>query len=685
MYRFSSSIYKSFTLNINNNNISNYSSSNRYSCKIMYMLVLLLVLLLDHGCYAQSNSAVSQRIYTNVGRPLPCSRLLDVNGQFGCTSKEFGNSGLVHLVDSDASLADLPSHAIAVLDANFFNGTIVNRIISKVEGIVVLTDTKQNYRYSPDLPVPNAPYGLYPKPTFSFNSAGDSLSYQSFDKPFFVLDKNNSAIARSYGNWNRDGNLPQYGCHLESFMHAAINAQTCLRRSFCVPVGGKSSWSTFSPEFDQSSTIIMVSVPLDATAFFHDLAYGSQTSAYGQTVLLGIVEALSRVANQTSTWKYTVIFAAYDGERWGYLGSTKLVDDIINTECKKYTSDGYGCLDPRILDVTFMNISFTKIKFIVELNQIGNPLKVDGSGHYVYALNSLKSNANNPDQQLLYQTFADVAKELAGKVKISTQPVDQDEVPEIPPSSSMAYLKQNPNIPTIIVTDHFGVYTNNYFSSHNDDYTNINANIIVDAVTYFATVIDRLAGGNNTIVQNSLFVEDMLDCLTKNFTCKYAQQFAGSSQPVPSFYTSVYGYGPDNQYLTIQSLFVHSVMAYFAASNRTGIMCDESNSCPESAQACIGGTCVITNSHFHDAISLGFTFDEPSYSWVIGNTSYPTYVESNWNSIVINFYQQDSHTTEALFLVFGIIEMFVVIAIIFVSKRYLSKRYKLLMGGFENN
>ncbi|KYR03053.1 nicastrin [Tieghemostelium lacteum] len=626
--------------------------------------------------------SISDQIYVDLEYAFPCVRILTENGQFGCSSKMDGNSGTLYLVDSDDSLNDLmnghKNNVLLVLDANYFNKTIVNNIITKkikIEGIIVLTDKERTYPYSPDVTYPNKKYGLYPNSQIAWNPNGDSFSYQDFQFPIFSTDFNYSYAMRNLSLSNREGGYPAYGADLRSFMQASQDAETCLRRGFCAPLGGKSIWSTFSKEVSQQQDILLVMIPMDSTAFFHDLATGADAVAYGQVVLLSIMDTLSRV-NQ-SQWNMQLIFAMWNGEKWGYLGTSKFVDDLLNFNCTQVSSqDPTVCQQPVNYDMTFETIDFQRIKMIVELNQIGLPERTPNNQSLYYLHSYQPTTVSKQMQDVFVGHNQDNGTEIQYLVSTAT---------ELPPSSTMSFLKFNPQIQQVVVTDHNMEYRNPFYASHDDDVYNVDPDILPHIVKSLSVIIDQLAGGNNSAIisANPQFYYTMFSCLLESFTCTYVDQYLNKYpfNPIPNFYSSIYGTAPYNQFNTIETQFFYNIMWNITTNQmNTTAQCKKTSDCQESlpGSMCLNGMCMLSNTHYHDAISLGLGFDDTTSSWFIQNSSYPIFVESNWDYTDLRVYLLSNPSTEVVFLIMGIFELTISIVIIILIKKHLSKKYKLL-------
>jgi hypothetical protein len=76
-------------------------------------------------------------------------------------------------------------------------------------------------------------------------------------------------------------------------MSGVTDANTCLRRGMCKPMGGAQVYSSFTSKLEKSS--IFVTATLDATSFFHDLSQGALKSVTGVVALLAVAQSLSQV------------------------------------------------------------------------------------------------------------------------------------------------------------------------------------------------------------------------------------------------------------------------------------------------------------------------------------------------------------------------------------------------------
>ena len=198
---------------------------------------------------------------------------------------------------------------------------------------------------------------------------GTSLSYDSYNFPIFRITDDGDANAVLAGAAaNRAGAFaayPLYSLNLDAFMWATTDSATCLQRGtqhgrararlpphtprrglpgaersrlggsassglplatrprhvgLCDPVGGSSVWASVQPLAAARRTV-MVSAPMDASAFFHAIAMGADADTTAVVALLVAAQAIGQL--NTSAFEKDVVFALFDAEAWGYAGSQR--------------------------------------------------------------------------------------------------------------------------------------------------------------------------------------------------------------------------------------------------------------------------------------------------------------------------------------------------------------------------
>jgi nicastrin len=164
-----------------------------------------------------------------------------------------------------------------------------------------------------------------------------------------------------------------------------VNAQTCLRRGGCLPIGGLSNWGTFSYNFSKSDqkNVILVSAIQDSTSLFLSNSWGAGTTATGLVTLLAVANSLMNMVNlnrdipksnhyaisfkSMQTLGKTVIFAGFHGEQYGFAGSSRFVQDLTTPfSCSSKIADATAgcpisnadCSQPCFPSVKFSEIDF---------------------------------------------------------------------------------------------------------------------------------------------------------------------------------------------------------------------------------------------------------------------------------------------------------------------------------------
>jgi hypothetical protein len=81
-----------------------------------------------------------------------------------------------------------------------------------------------------------------------------------------------------------------------------------------------------------------------------------------------------------------ILFAFFDGEQWGYLGSRAFLEDVASFHCAvpsvrsvdrvasdQPQEDRKGCIDPPRPSTYFQRIQLSAISAVVEAKQVGSP------------------------------------------------------------------------------------------------------------------------------------------------------------------------------------------------------------------------------------------------------------------------------------------------------------------------
>ncbi|KAF9399112.1 hypothetical protein BGZ94_005808, partial [Podila epigama] len=212
---------------------------------------------------------------------------------------------------------------------------------------------------------------------------GSGLLFKEYDFPIYALNTIDERNTMSYTAVLRASqvnqikgynNYPLKAVQFHSFMWAARDSGSCLRKGWCTPVGGASVWSTPSSNISATDEkpIIVVAAAMDARSLFHDLTLGVDSSVTGMVTLMAVAEALSRSTIPLDTMPKHIVYTLFTGEAWGFSGSQRFVQDISKTvECIKPAPSGAGCSFPFYSNMDFQRIKFANIESIFEASQVG--------------------------------------------------------------------------------------------------------------------------------------------------------------------------------------------------------------------------------------------------------------------------------------------------------------------------
>jgi nicastrin len=404
--------------------------------------------------------------------------------------------GLATLDELENFLMRKPSFSvIVVLEPMLFTRKNLEKLhqTKLVAGILVMpSDDRSIVADSPEVVYPNRAYGLYPFSSYEWNPRGNGFSYDSFDYPIFRLSRNYTDLIKNatFANKHSGYVYPLKGMELSAFMWAAHDSQTCLRRKFCLPLGGKSVYSSLRSIIPgQRRKTILVTSTLDSSAFFHDSALGGDAFTASIVAALAITECLNRL--DVSSFNKNVVFAFFDAEAWGFSGSRKFVYDLNQPDCLEIDlNDPSKCLNPRGPVPMLNNFTWISLDYIIDLNQVAGINYGSPNGTLFLHMD----NQPNPQSSWLADLFVQIAMALFGPGFMKRAFPDPAKGPGLPPGSLMSFLQMNRSIPSVMVSDFNDSFANSHFFSAYDDALNIN-------LTRTATVLCQLS----TIVANVVY------------------------------------------------------------------------------------------------------------------------------------------------------------------------------------
>ncbi|KAJ3280314.1 hypothetical protein HK104_000756, partial [Borealophlyctis nickersoniae] len=244
---------------------------------------------------------------------------------------------------------------------------------------------------------------------------------------------------------------PLYAAQFDPLMWAAIDTETCLKRGWCLPIGGLSTWSTFSENItrDDGKPILLVSSKIDSTSFIRDYALGASSSLTGVVAALGVADALSKRFVQDLTTPF------------------ECKSKEPNALCKVANA---ACTDPCFYETDFRRINFDRIEAIVEFDSVAGLWTADAATRSLY-MHVDEVNAGTTALMGLFggSTLAPGFNSTAS-LNVTITPASEGTTNlGLPPSSVMSFLQKNKSIPAVVLADYRTSFSNKYYNTEYDD------------------------------------------------------------------------------------------------------------------------------------------------------------------------------------------------------------------------
>ncbi|CAL4068544.1 unnamed protein product, partial [Meganyctiphanes norvegica] len=630
---------------------------------------------------AVSADRLRYRIYQDIQGDMACFKRFNGTHEIGCSSKFWGNVGVIHLVEEDADLdwvIESGKHApytIAIYDS-MFTLDVLNKaqVSKKVNGVVVFISEDHVPtvdHFSGESTCPNAEISLYKDdPNLAgycekkpWNPQGSSLMYMSWDFPIFLIDNQDSIgnITECYKRFNNatENEYPLCALELSANMFGTTNTEVCIRRAnifsfspinFCDPLSDMSIWGSLLPmnktkEIPDKS-VIVVATKMDSTSMFDNISPGGNAAITGLVTLMATAEALFRYKAEieSSDSDKNVVFFIFQGESWGYIGSSRVVWEMSNNKFPfKY--------DPSLSNDTLANFTLDHIDHFIELSQLG--LSKDNT----YFMHTDPIARSDPDIDHDTDTLMKALIMKGNASGINFTSVDKS-IP-LPPSSFQSFLK-NKNISGVVITDHNEEYENQYYGSVFDNYHNVqyksdeNGTLesdelhikIKNIAESLANTLFLMSSGkapeDSKIEANATLVNDLLYCYLENVNCtmfrdygQYPEASKSSWQKRPvKTYVSVGRNENQRTFITrnvFTSLFGEEV-------NLTESDCKSSSYknvfIHNYYKTINNGTCI--QSTIRPTLAISPAFEIEGYNWTSGE--YSTWTESGWEMMKVRMF-----------------------------------------------
>jgi nicastrin len=657
----------------------------RQTCSLFFYFVALCILC-DEIFHARGDAVrdIYNAIYEDIDDSIPCVRLLNTTSTVGCSTSRSGVLGILRYFDSYDDIkkfkdsSHLPNEdVIAVLNSTIISSEVIEELYAtqKVAGIILLEG-----------PPPSRAVGFSPDSKFSnqnsrsfvWNPKGNGLLFRNIPLPIFTVNSNKSEEIRQRALYNDAANTyPYWAAELTAWMHGNENSDVCLRRGLCLPLAGHSVWTSLWGPLNTSLDFVVAVTTMDSASLFQQRNIGAESDMSNLIATLAALDALSHFDISNITRQ--IIFMFFDGESWGYLGSSKFIHDILNFSCAQYNENKTACLQPYYPSLEFLKLSLSKIRAIIELKQVGNRQNDGRKQLYVH------QNRHDQSNSVVRTVFA-AAATMSGQLSVS---MASNQTPGIPPSSLTQFISAQSDFESrgVVITDHFAEYINPFYHSHFDTIHNIDSELVCNAATLLARSLLQLATTStfnlSAVTANCSLVLSLIDCFTTNVTCSLLIQYipelrtAVVRDPTPSHYVGVWGT------LSLTSRFIHDFVFYATHYNRQPSRCNQTQDCQSNlGEVCLLGQCVLSATYYHDAISVGLSYDpNASPQWKITDPTLPNWTEPYWGPIGMRLFLYGNFVVDVIFFFMSLVELAISFGGLLLAKKFCAPQWRLLLEG----
>ncbi|KAL7842247.1 hypothetical protein SRHO_G00239360 [Serrasalmus rhombeus] len=671
-------------------------------------------------------SSVEQKIYVELNSTVPCVRLLNATHQIGCQSSISGDTGVLHVLETEADLDWILSTGphppyMVVMEAAFFTRSTMVKMknSSRVAGVAVIkSNTGPTEGFSPHTSCPNQNTGVYTEhygPELAncnntvWNPLGNGLSYEDFAFPIFSLkdDNQTQVIRKCYEDHNMrmNGSAPQYplcAMQLFSHMHAVTDTVTCMRRTdlqnsfsinpekLCDPLSDFNVWTSIRPlnnsikGHKENESVVIAAARLDGRSFFWDIAPSAEGTVSSIVTLLAAAQALYPVALEAPPQR-NIFFTFFQGEAFDYIGSSRMVYDMENSK---------------------FVIDLDNVHSLLEIGQIG--LR---NGQSLWMHSDPVSRKNTTVDEQVKDLVANI-KSVASSLKLSLN--EPSATQALPPSSFQRFLRVRP-VPGLVLADHQSSFTNRYYESLYDTATYLNvtypsdlspeqqleyeteaAKSLTQVATLVARSIYKQAGGEDRFLSNITADTKTVAKLLYGFLIMSNNSWFSSLLPPEALGRgSILESSPPQYYIGLRlDNTVKSVTRFvqFILANMTGTVtklnqsqCQNPKDVPGeskdlysyswvSGPVSVNGTtdpyCVRSSVHLSKALSPAFELTD------YGSREYSTWTESRWKTIRARIFLVASPQLEMMTLGVGVAVLLVSLVVTY----FISSKAELLFS-----
>ena len=549
-------------------------------CQIIFLIINWISL--------SESQKLKENIYTEIKNVRPCFRRLNGTNVIGCTSEKGGNVGVLVYVESEQDFESVITESkdfapfIVLVDPHIYSGELLHKLNSSGMVNGVLLPTVKDGKWADHFPRrgfsddARCPDSFLPdnralcSSRSPWNPSGSGVMWEQWAFPIFLLENSTFAqdIHECYDNHNikRPLHWPLCALELSSNMYAAKDSETCLRRSSlfnlspvsrCDPLSDDNIHYFVSPRLEteaseEENSVILVTAKMDTLTMFDQVETGFDSPSSGIVTLLAVAESLTKKIKNLPFRNgiQNILFLLIQGESFDFIGSTRLIDDMLNLSFPFNNSD--DDVMKKYPNGSQPVFKLSSVHSVIEIDQVSN---ADSDQLYLHT-------SNSPDE--IVRTL----RANAGGLQVS------EVTNSLPPASSVTILRARPEIPTVVVTNYRNQFSNPMYHSIYDTAARAGYNYSREhkvvghlaSLTEMVTnaVMELATGQRGPVIpggrgETEDLVNELLNCYTLTSNCSKFYEASTPDDYPWNYIPEARGITPFPQYVGVRSSY-HTLM-----------------------------------------------------------------------------------------------------------------------------
>lgn len=640
-----------------------------------------------------------------------CVRLFHSTGAVGCRSLTDADLAPLFPVASAAELAQFAAGSAArqesdqkyalVLPESAVDVAALQTALARVAGLFVYPDAASNATsFASATPqgfgTVDGALNPFAGDKVTWNAAGNGLQELQLPFPVVLLqdaDTTAKFVARAQTNV-KDGAGATYKAFMKYYFGPEdMDSRRCLafRNVYgqespkCDPIGGQSAWALRGDRTANETVLAMTG--MDATALSHVLAPGANTAASGLVALLAAAHALKAIPDADFAKK--IVFAAFQAEKFGFVGSRKFLADLQqftkNPSACAFPVTGsvspFGtnfCTEPMLSSTEFAKLSLANIAYAIAVDQVGILPK---SGNFTVHVNPNSANGSTGLVDAILKSPSAAATFSVGSTG------------SLPPTPLLSFVNGaeygKKDLVSAVIAGYDSTFASASYNSRHDVVELLDTAAVAKAAQVLAETLYQLAAKTPSsdklkeIQVDKDLVTQMLTCVSSDWRCDLMKNYSAptvatlidyigmTSTAYPSFQkpTTLYP-GPINvnRQMLVKKIVSSSESALYTVYNQTwseatdrvklfpnayetftraflaaamqdtaavkgATACTKNQECADSGKGmeCVyPGVCAPQSAYFHLAMSPGLKRTQQLGIYAVVDDKMPLWTEPQW-------------------------------------------------------